>query len=78
MILAKANDSSKAKVVCSNNGRLLYSSREKIPFDNGKKINDYSAVWIYAFSERKSITLFKKILIKVFTIKLKVMKYFLL
>ena len=34
----------------SNNGKLLYSSRAKIPFDNGKKINYYSAVWIYAFS----------------------------
>jgi 3-deoxy-manno-octulosonate cytidylyltransferase (CMP-KDO synthetase) len=46
------NDFSKAKVVCSKSGRLMYSSRAGIPITN--KGNFYSAeraIWIYAFNK---------------------------
>jgi len=44
------NDSSKAKVVCALDGRLLYSSRAGIPVDkNGNFSCAQRAIWIYAF-----------------------------
>ncbi len=44
------HDSSKAKVVCSSDGRLLYSSRAGIPVDKAGKFSvAHRAIWIYAF-----------------------------
>lgn len=44
------NDPSKAKVVCSLDGRLLYSSRAGIPVDKrGEFSSAQRAVWIYSF-----------------------------
>jgi len=46
------NDYSKAKVVCSLSGRLLYSSRAGIPLNNkGKFVKAERAIWIYAFNK---------------------------
>jgi 3-deoxy-manno-octulosonate cytidylyltransferase (CMP-KDO synthetase) len=43
-------DFSKAKVVCDQNGRLLYSSRAGIPVSNkGEFVEAERAIWIYAF-----------------------------
>ena len=43
-------DHTKAKVVCSANGRLLYSSRAPIPMTaGGSFISSEKAVWIYGF-----------------------------
>lgn len=44
------NDASKAKVVCSWDGRLLYSSRAGIPVDKvGNFASAERAIWVYAF-----------------------------
>ena len=45
-------DYSKAKVVCSLDGRLLYSSRAGIPINNkGKFVKSERAIWLYAFNK---------------------------
>ena len=55
---AKANntefkDYSKAKVVCSENGKLLYCSRAGIPINNkGNFVNAFRAIWIYSFNKK--------------------------
>jgi len=47
--LDEFNDTSKAKVVCALDGRLLYSSRAGIPVDKvGKYSSAYRAIWIYS------------------------------
>lgn len=47
------NDYSKAKVVCSKDGKLLYSSRAGIPINNkGKFVGAERAIWIYAFNKK--------------------------
>ena len=47
------NDYSKAKVVCSLSGRLLYSSRAGIPLNNkGDYVSAERAIWIYAFNKK--------------------------
>lgn len=46
------NDYSKAKVVCDQNGKLLYSSRAGIPINNkGKFVKAERAIWIYGFNK---------------------------
>jgi 3-deoxy-manno-octulosonate cytidylyltransferase (CMP-KDO synthetase) len=46
-------DYSKAKVVCSKSGRLMYSSRAGIPITNkGKFYSAERAIWIYAFNKK--------------------------
>ena len=46
-------DYSKAKVVCSKSGRLMYSSRAGIPMTNkGKFDSAERAIWIYAFNKQ--------------------------
>ena len=46
------NDYSKAKVVCDQNGKLLYSSRAGIPINNkGKYVKAERAIWIYGFNK---------------------------
>jgi 3-deoxy-manno-octulosonate cytidylyltransferase (CMP-KDO synthetase) len=46
------NDYSKAKVVCLNDGKLLYSSRAGIPINNkGKFVGAERAIWVYAFNK---------------------------
>jgi 3-deoxy-manno-octulosonate cytidylyltransferase (CMP-KDO synthetase) len=46
-------DYSKAKVVCSKSGRLMYSSRAGIPITNkGKFLSAERAIWIYAFNKK--------------------------
>ena len=46
------NDISKAKVVCDQKGKLLYSSRAGIPISNqGKFISAERAIWLYAFNK---------------------------
>tara|TARA_A100001011_G_scaffold399853_1_gene510569 strand:+ start:3698 stop:4429 length:732 start_codon:yes stop_codon:yes gene_type:complete len=46
------NDYSKAKVVCSRNGKLLYCSRAGIPLNNKGNFDEASrAIWIYAFNK---------------------------
>ena len=56
----KANDLSKAKVVCSKGGRLLYASRSIVPFVQKKiKFKYESAVWLYAFN-KTSLDLYAK------------------
>ena len=53
------NDVSKAKVVCSKSGRLMYVSRAGIPVN--PKGNFYSAeraIWIFAFNKRNLDTYF--------------------
>ena len=46
------NDHSKAKVVCSREGRLLYSSRAGIPINNqGEFVSAERAIWLYAFNK---------------------------
>jgi 3-deoxy-manno-octulosonate cytidylyltransferase (CMP-KDO synthetase) len=46
------NDYSKAKVVCDQNGKLLYSSRAGIPINNkGKFVKADRAIWIYGFNK---------------------------
>jgi 3-deoxy-manno-octulosonate cytidylyltransferase (CMP-KDO synthetase) len=43
-------DHSKAKVVCNQSGRLIYSSRAGIPLSNkGKFVGAERAIWIYGF-----------------------------
>jgi len=47
------NDFSKAKVVCSQSGRLMYSSRAGIPITNkGQFYSAQRAIWIYAFNKK--------------------------
>ena len=47
-------DYSKAKVVCSKSGQLLYSSRAGIPLTNkGKYQSAERAIWIYAFNKKR-------------------------
>ena len=47
------HDYSKAKVVCSLSGRLLYSSRAGVPLNNkGKFVRAERAIWIYAFNKK--------------------------
>jgi len=47
------NDYSKAKVVCDNDGRLLYSSRAGIPINNkGEFVKAERAIWIYGFNKK--------------------------
>ncbi len=47
------SDYSKAKVVCSLSGRLLYSSRAGIPMNNkGDYVSAERAIWIYAFNKK--------------------------
>ena len=47
------NDYSKAKVVCDQKGRLLYSSRAGIPINNkGKFVSAERAIWLYAFYKK--------------------------
>ena len=51
--LTEFNDYSKAKVVCSLSGRLLYSSRAGIPLNNkGNFVTAERAIWIYAFNKK--------------------------
>ena len=51
--LIEFNDYSKAKVVCSLSGRLLYSSRAGIPLNNkGNFVTAERAIWIYAFNKK--------------------------
>jgi 3-deoxy-manno-octulosonate cytidylyltransferase (CMP-KDO synthetase) len=46
------NDYSKAKVVCDQKGKLLYSSRAGIPINNkGKYVKAERAIWIYGFNK---------------------------
>lgn len=46
------NDVSKAKVVCDQEGKLLYSSRAGIPINNqGKFVSAERAIWLYAFNK---------------------------
>jgi 3-deoxy-manno-octulosonate cytidylyltransferase (CMP-KDO synthetase) len=53
------NDISKAKVVCDNEGRLLYSSRAGIPISSaGKYQGAERAIWIYAFPAKSLIEYF--------------------
>lgn len=45
-------DHSKAKVVCDESGRLIYSSRAGIPLSNkGKYVRAERAIWIYGFNK---------------------------
>jgi len=47
------NDFSKAKVVCDQEGKLLYSSRAGIPVNNkGEFISAERAIWLYAFNKK--------------------------
>ena len=47
------NDYSKAKVVCDQEGKLLYSSRAGIPINNqGKFVSAERAIWLYAFYKK--------------------------
>jgi len=46
------NDFSKAKVVCDNKNKLLYSSRAGIPINNkGEFVSAERAIWLYAFNK---------------------------
>ena len=46
-------DTSKAKVVCELNGKLLYSSRAGIPINiKSGYISAFRAIWIYAFNKQ--------------------------
>jgi len=49
----KFKDKSKAKVVVSNSGRVLYTSRLSIPY-NEKQYSNYgkSAIWYYSFNKK--------------------------
>jgi 3-deoxy-manno-octulosonate cytidylyltransferase (CMP-KDO synthetase) len=54
------NDYSKAKVVCSISGRLMYSSRAGIPITNkGNFYKAERAIWIYAFNKISLDSYFK-------------------
>ena len=45
-------DYSKAKVVCDNNNKLLYSTRSGIPLTNeGKFLSAERAIWLYSFNK---------------------------
>lgn len=45
-------DHSKAKVVCDQSGRLIYSSRAGIPLNNkGKYVGAERAIWVYGFNK---------------------------